>query len=75
MPRPKNPVESIKITVTASPRLRDYLNDLVAQEGYGATPSEVAKNLVWRGIEDLIYKGVLSRRAGSAGTNRSVSHD
>lgn len=65
MPRPRNTTKSIKVTVTASPRLRDYLSDLVAEEGYGATPAEVAKTLIWRGIEELIYKGVIGRRTGA----------
>jgi hypothetical protein len=52
----------VKITITASPRLRDYLNDLVLEEGYGSTISEVARTLTWRGIEDLISKQVIRRR-------------
>lgn len=62
MSRAKNQVRSVKVTITTSPRLREYLLDLVLEEGYGSTISEVAKTLVWRGIEDLISKQVISRR-------------
>jgi hypothetical protein len=66
MARRKNAVASVKVTITTSPRLREYLADLVAEEGYGSTISEVARTLVWRGIEDLIFKKVVRRRRGSS---------
>jgi hypothetical protein len=62
MARPKNAVASVKVTITATPRLKVYLDDLVREEGYGNSTSEVARTLVWRGIEDLIHKGVIDRR-------------
>jgi hypothetical protein len=62
MARPKNAIASVKITVTASPRMRDYLADLVKEEGYGSSVSEVARTLVWRGIEDLLVKQIISRK-------------
>ena len=66
MPRRKNPFPPAKIAITGTPKLALYLSDLVAEEGYGATASEVARTLVWRGIEDLISRGVLTRRKGPA---------
>lgn len=64
MGRPPNAIPSVKVTITASPKLALYLADLVSEEGYGASPSEVAKNLIWRALEDLIQRGVLERRRG-----------
>ncbi len=52
----------MRITITSTPKLASYLNDLVDEEGYGKTPSEVARTLVWRGIEELIKAGILDRR-------------
>ena len=66
MARPKNATSSIKITITASPRMRDYLADLVREEGYGNSVSEVARMLVWRGIEDLLVKQIISRKRNMA---------
>jgi hypothetical protein len=68
MGRPKNSVASVKVTITATPRLKVYLEDLVNEEGYGSSTSEVARTLVWRGIEDLIHKGVIDRRRNSENT-------
>lgn len=64
MPRPRNPVPSTKVVITGTPKLALYLADLVHEEGYGATAAEVARTLVWRGIEELISRGVLGRRTG-----------
>jgi len=39
-----------------------YLDDLIEEEGYGNSRAGVAKNLVWRTIEELISKGIIDRR-------------
>lgn len=65
MPRPKNRISPAKVVITGTPKLAAYLEDLVVEEGYGNTPAEVARSLVWRGIEDLISRSVLSRRRGA----------
>lgn len=67
MPRPRNPLPSTRVVITGTPKLAAYLRDLVLEEGYGSTPAEVARTLVWRGIEDLIARGVLTRRRGAFG--------
>ena len=67
MPRPRNPHPPTKVVITGTPKLGLYLADLVREEGYGATAAEVARTLVWRGIEELISRGVLSRRSGPVG--------
>ena len=64
MGRPKKTQESVKITITGSQKLNSYLEELVLEEGYGNSPAEVARNLVWRGIENLIKNGVLDRKKG-----------
>lgn len=66
MPRPRNPHPPNRVVITGTPKLGLYLGDLVREEGYGATPAEVARTLVWRAIEELIARGVLSRRSGPA---------
>jgi hypothetical protein len=69
MARRPNALPSIKVTVTASPKLALYLTDLVSEEGYGANPSEVAKSLIWRAIEQLIESRVIERRRGPLDKN------
>ena len=64
MPRPVNRVATERIVVSGSPKMLMYLDDLVGEEGYGMSRAEVAKNLVWRAIENLIAKGILDRRKG-----------
>lgn len=61
--RPKKAIASVKITITAGPMLKEYLEELVLQELYGGSAAEVARALVVRGVEELLLKGVLSRKA------------
>lgn len=64
MARPPNTLSSVKITITTTPKLALYLSDLVTEEGYGANPSEVARTLIWRALEDLMERNILDRRRG-----------
>lgn len=65
MARPKNRHDPVRITITGTPKLAQYLDDLVEEEGYGNSRGAVAQNLVWRGIEQLIAAGILDRRKGA----------
>jgi hypothetical protein len=51
--RPKTKKTKV-VPVSASPRLLEYLDDLVAMEGYGASRAEVARNFVWKEVNRLI---------------------
>lgn len=62
MGRPRNAVKSIDVTIVAPPKLRDYLDDLIAEQGFGTSRGEVARTLVWERIRELISLGVLDRR-------------
>lgn len=62
--RPENPHPTKPVKLTVTPKLWAYLGDLKREEGYGNSRGEVALRLVWRGIEDLVARGVLTRRAG-----------
>lgn len=42
-------------------KVAKYLDALVREEGYGNNRTEVARTLIWRGIFDLIAKGILRR--------------
>lgn len=57
------------IQIKKTPKLMAYLEKLVEEEGYGTDPTKVANTLVWRGIEELISKGILDRVKGPATKN------
>lgn len=62
MPRQKNSYKNTVVRFGASPKLVSYLDDLVKSEGFGDTPAEVAKRLVWEQINRLIATGRLRQR-------------
>jgi hypothetical protein len=64
--RPRNRYKPVEVTITSTPKLGLYLDDLVSEEGYGNSRAEVARTLVWRGIEELLGKGILTRRPGES---------
>lgn len=63
--RPKNRYKSVTVTITATPKLVQYLDDLIEEEGFGNSRAEIAKNFVWKEINRLISAGNLDRRKGS----------
>lgn len=63
--RPKNRFKSVTVTITATPKLFQYLDDLIEEEGFGNSRAEIAKNFVWKEINRLISVGNLDRRKGS----------
>ncbi len=73
MPRPPNALESIPVTFTATPKLVLYLDDLIAEQGFGNSRSEVARTLVWESVRTLISEGVLDRRPATANDRREVT--
>lgn len=52
------------INIPTTPKLRNYLWDLAEEEGYGKDVTDIARTLIYRAIEELIAKGVLTRRPG-----------
>lgn len=43
-----------KFEVGAEPKLLDYLDDIVAMQGYGNSRSAVARRFIWDGVNGLI---------------------
>ena len=62
MPRPKNQLETVSITLSTTRPVVDYLERLVESGLYGKNPAEAAERLVALGIEDLIRRDLLTRR-------------
>ncbi|NIR29534.1 MAG: hypothetical protein GWN84_09540 [Gammaproteobacteria bacterium] len=63
MPRKKNQLTTVSITLSTTQAVVDYLQALVESGLYGKNPAEAAERLTARGIEDLIERGKLQRRA------------
>lgn len=59
MARKPNPHKTQRITISATPQIKYYLQKLVERGLYGKTPTEVANNMVTRGIESVIERGHL----------------
>jgi hypothetical protein len=62
--RKPNLVRTEPLTVALTPKLHQYLADLVVEEGYGLTPPDVAARLIQEGLDQLIKDGIIKRRAG-----------
>lgn len=52
--RPKNHRDPVTIEFAASPKLADCLDTLKANEGYGNSRAEIARNFVWKEVNRLI---------------------
>ena len=64
MPRKRNQLETVALTVSTTPPVVEYLGALVGSGLYGKNPAEAAERLIALGIEDLIRQGTLRRRGG-----------
>ena len=62
MARTPNKIETVILTIRTTPRVVEYLDDLVGEQLYGKSRSEAAEQLVRAGIDSLIDKGTLERR-------------
>ena len=65
MPRPKNQLETVSITVSTTQIVVSYLEKLVASGLYGKNPAEAAERLIAFGIEELVQRGALKRSGAS----------
>lgn len=78
MAKPRNPVESEKITITTTPLVRMYLETLVAGGLYGKNAPEAAERLLAGAIEERIREGILTRvtpKFSNAGAKEEATHD
>lgn len=62
--RPKNRHSPIEVRMKATPKLIAYFEALIEEEGFGRSRPDVAENLCWRMIEELIRGGTLTRIRG-----------
>jgi len=67
MPRKKNQLETVSITLSTTEPVVAYLEALVESGLYGKNPAEAAERLVAQGIEELIRRGTLRVREPNRG--------
>lgn len=65
MPRKKNQLKTVSITISTTQPVIDYLEVLVESGLYGKNPAEAAERLISLGIDDLIERGKLQRRVAA----------
>jgi len=70
MPRGRNTLETVKVTLSTTPQVRDYLKALVDSGLYGKTASEAADRLIARGVEQLVRDGILALKQSGAESRR-----
>ena len=65
MPRAKNTVETVQITVSTTPQIRDFLQELTETGLYGKNAAEAAERCIAERIRELRKEGELSRNPGN----------
>lgn len=61
--RPRATKGTKAVPVNATPKMLEYLDEIVAMEGYGSSRAEVARNFVWREINRLLEVGRLQSKS------------
>jgi len=59
MPRSRNEISTVQLTISTTPPVKKHLEQLVVTGLYGKNAAEAAERLVAREIERLIGNGVL----------------
>lgn len=54
MARTSSPVESLSMTITVTPQMKQYLEDLVVKGLYGSSPAEIVRNMVQKCVREHI---------------------
>ena len=62
MGRPRKAHDTITIEIQASPKLVEYLDELVRAEGFGSTRPAVMLHFVWNEVNKLIVDNRLKPR-------------
>ncbi len=59
MARKRNRLKTVLLTISTTPRIEEYLSQLVATGLYGKNPAEAAERLVARSLERLLQDGTV----------------
>ena len=66
MPRAKNTVETVQLTISTTPQIRDFLTELTESGLYGKNAAEAAERCIAERIRNLRKEGELDRRPRSS---------
>ncbi len=61
MARPKNTLDTIQITISTTPQVASYLEQLTAQGIYGKNNADTANALLKEKIRELMERGHITR--------------
>lgn len=62
MARPSNTFESLSLTIAITPQMKWYLEDLTMKGTYGSSPSEAARIVLSKAIDEMLDKNSLKPR-------------
>jgi hypothetical protein len=65
--RNRNQIETVTLTISTTPGVVRYLQDLVATNLYGKNATEAAERVLARTLEDMLAAGRLSTRRRNNG--------
>ncbi|MEO0445429.1 MAG: hypothetical protein AAF191_05065 [Verrucomicrobiota bacterium] len=71
MPRAKNAVETVQITMSTTQQIRQFLEELTSSGLYGKNVAETANALVAERIRELLKEGELQRVVDQSGREDS----
>ena len=66
MARPKNTLETIQITISTTPQVKAFLEELTAQGIYGKNNADTAHALVKEKLRELLEKGHIGKTPAPA---------
>lgn len=75
MARPVNTVESLSMTITVTPQVKQYLEDLVVKGTHGQSPAEIVRAMINTEIRKLITSNELKERKWRLGPDNKLVLD
>ena len=69
MARPVNTVETLSMTITVTPQVKQYLEELVLKGTYGQSPAEIVRTMVNNNVQAIIDRGGLKERKWRPGAD------
>ena len=66
MARPKNTLDTVQITISTTPQVKAFLEDLTAQGIYGKNNADTAHALVKEKLRELLEKGHIGKIPATA---------
>jgi hypothetical protein len=75
MARPANTVETLSMTITVTPQVKQYLEDLVMKGTFGQSPAEIVRGWVNAKVTEHIDSGRLKERKWKQGADGKMELD